>query len=277
MAKQPPIVFWATKDRQSFKMRGRQVADALAARGYVTELRTGPARKVLADVRDSIVVCVKNRPRVLLGLRRRGNRVVFDAIDFQPLLGLPWGVDAIIAGTEEMRLRFARLTFGRVRVCTIYHHADPGLAPHRTGEDALRLVYVGEPENSRFIDGDLPELARVDFKHDGWREQLRDYNAHFSARLDRNKAVIKLANAAALGAVFLTGPEPGCVELLGTDYPFFLRDYRRLAAVREDVRCLAEAVGGVAWYEARDRIEAARDRLTIAATAQAYDELIVSL
>jgi hypothetical protein len=103
------------------------------------------------------------------------------------------------------------------------------------------------------------------------------YNAHFSARLDPRKSVVKLANAAATGAVFLTGAEPGCVELLGSDYPFFLRRPDELDAVKRDVAVLREAVGTPLWRDACDRIVALRSRLDLTATATRYERLFGQL
>jgi hypothetical protein len=259
-------------------MRGRQVAEALTRVGVEARVRTGPSWIALRDVRDSVIVCVKSCPRWAGWLRRRGNRIVYDAIDFTALRGLPSLADVVIAGTEDMRRRLADRLDGRIPVRTIYHHADPLLKPHRAGEASLRLAYLGAPESSRFIRGEIPDLSVVSFQ-DGrdWREEIRDYNAHFSARMDPNKSVIKLANTAAVGAVFLTGAEPGCVELLGRDYPFFLRNPERLDVVLEDVGRLRESVGTPAWTEARRRIEETRQALTIEATAKAYRDLISAL
>jgi hypothetical protein len=272
-----PVVFWAWRNRPSFIMRGAQVAEALARRGVSVQTRVGPSRKVLRDVRDSVIVCVKSCPCFAGWLRRRGNRVVYDAIDFTALRGIPAQADIVIAGNEDLRRRLEKHLAGRATVTTIYHHADPFLKPHRAGENAVRLAYIGEPGNSKFLRGRIPELNVVSFKRADWRESIRDFNAHFSARIDPNKSVIKLANVAMLQAVFLTGAEPGCVELLGADYPFFLRDPGDLRTVQEDVRRLKEAIGTDLWREARRRIEEVRPRLTIEATARAYEDLLIGI
>ncbi|MFH1017681.1 MAG: hypothetical protein V1798_05785 [Pseudomonadota bacterium] len=258
-------------------MRGIQIADALSRRGHHTQIRVGPSRLALADVRDSIVVCVKSCPLFHGWVRHRKNRIVYDAIDFTTLRGVPAYADVVIAGTDDMRDRLAaRLNAGAV-VKRIYHHADPHLKPHTAGESVLRLAYIGSKESSVFIKGEIPELNVVPFDGRNWREEIRKYNAHFSARLDPNKSVIKLANAATLGAVFLTGAEPGCVELLGKNYPFFLRAPDSYDTVVQDVRRLKEAVGTDLWKEARDRIESARPGLTIEAAALAYEELFAEI
>ena len=256
-------------------MRGRQVGAALRAEGWDVTFRVGPSAWALRGVRNSIVLCVKSPPRDPL-LRLRGNLLVLDAVDYRAWMRPRWGVQAVVAATEDMRRRL-EIDFGsQVRVETIYHHADPGLERQHAPEDQLRLAYVGEPNNSLFIGGQVPGLETVNFRKGGWRGRLRDYNAHFSARVDPNKSVVKLANVAALGAVFLTGPEPGCVELLGEDYPFFLRNHRDLETVREDVETLRSAVGQATWIDARERIESIRDRLSVAGTAKAYTRLLES-
>src|SRR5262249_38843674 len=78
------IVLWSFRGLPSFRMRGRQVGRALEARGHAVELRTGFGFLALPDVRDAIVVLVKDQPSRMSALSRNGNRVVFDAVDFAP-------------------------------------------------------------------------------------------------------------------------------------------------------------------------------------------------
>lgn len=273
-----PIVFWAWRKRPSSIMRGIQVAEALSERGFQTDVRFGLASAALRNVRDSIIVCVKSRPVFTAWLRRRGNRIIYDAIDYSTLRGIPPGIDAVIAGTEDMRRRLCEKVDSRTVVRTIYHHADPYLKPHQAGEAELRLAYVGAPEESAFIKGEIAELNVVSFEKRGdWREAIRQYNAHFSARLNPNKSVIKLANVVVSEALFLASAEPGYVELLGQDYPFFLRNPQNLDLVRADVLRLKAAVGSGVWKDARQRIRALRPRLTIQATARAYEGLVAEV
>ena len=252
------------------------MAEALAHRGHEVECRVGPAELVLGSVRDSIVVCVKNRPPSAR-LRRRGNRIVFDALDYRRRSGRPRGMDAVVSGSDDMGRRMSEQLSAGVPVCTIYLHADPYLEAREADDRELKLVYVGEPHNSRFLGGEIPELSVLSFRVKNWREELRGYNAHFSARSNKNKSVVKLANAAALGAVYLTGREPGCEELLGRDYPFFLHDHNDLRAVRADVQELNDAVGTPLWHSARERLVSARKHLTLAASAVAYERLFSQL
>lgn len=272
-----PIVFWSIEDRPSLNMRGRQIAAELERRGYRTELRFGSRLHSLSDVRDSVVVAIK-RQLHFPSLKARRNVTVFDAIDFEPRFGThPFGLDAVVTPTRHVERTVATHPFCRSVVRTIYHHADPGLEPHLAGESDLSLVYVGEPENSAYLDGSIPELAIQSFRTPTWRQDVRRYNAHFSARVDVMKAAVKLANVAVLGGVFLTGREPGCAELLGPGYPYFLRDHADVRAVREDVAMLRGSVGTSTWRDARDRLENARASLTLAASADAYERLFVEL
>jgi hypothetical protein len=256
-------------------MRARQIATALRARGHTVELRTGPGWFALRAVRDAVVILVKDQPAGMARLARR-NRVVFDAIDFTPDGGRLGPVHAVVCASEHVRATLEQ-RFPSIPVAVIYHHADPQLGPHRAGNDRLRLVYSGEPNNSMFLKGQIPELAVVPFRGPGWAVEMSNYNAHFSARLDPTKSVVKLANAAATGAVYLTGAEPGCVELLGADYPFFLRAPDRLEAVLADVARLREEVGTALWHEARDRVLGLRSSLSVAASALAYERLLAGL
>jgi hypothetical protein len=221
-------------------------------------------------------VLVKDQPSRMSALGRRGNRVVFDALDFQPQRQALGPVDAIVCASEEVRtMMAARFPSAAVRV--IYHHADPRLEPHQAPPAGLRLVYSGERKNSRFLRGQISDLQVVSFHSRRWPDLMRGYNAHFSARLDPTKSVVKLANAAALGAVFLTGAEPGCRELLGPDYPFFLREPANLETVRQEVARLKAEVGSPLWRQARERVLALRSRLSLEALASDYERLFAEL
>ena len=266
---------WSFRARPSFRMRARQLAAALRARGHTVELRTGPGWLALRGLRDATVVLVKDQP---LGMARlaRHNRVVFDAIDFDPRHRRLGPVHAVVCASEHVRAAFAR-HHRALQAQVIYHHADPQLGPHRAGDDRLRLVYSGELENSRFLDGQIPDLAVVPFRGPAWAAQMAGYNAHFSARLDARKSVVKLANAAATGALYLGGAEPGCVELLGADYPFFLRAPAQLAVVCADVERLRAAAGSPLWREALARVVALRAPLSLEGSALAYERLLARL
>lgn len=273
-----PVIFWAWKNRPSFTMRGMQVAEALKARGIKTEIRIGYSWKALKDVKDSIIVCVKSTPRLIGWLSKANNKIIYDAIDFTSLRDVPNHASAVITGTEYMRNLLAKELPKHIQVKTIYHHCDPHLKPHVAGEDSLKLMYNGAKESSKFLKGEIPQLTVVSFmgKQD-WREQSRQFNAHFSARLDMTKSVIKLANVASMNAIYLTGREPGCVELLGQDYPFYLREPLKLEKVLEDVNKLQTSVGTPTWKDAKERIRNSLPLLTIEATAKSYENLFEQL
>ncbi len=259
-------------------MRGRQVAMALQEKGWDVEMRTGLASMALRDVKDAIIVCVKSFPSMPKGIEKRNNQLVYDAIDRTSLRRFPKGMQAVIAGTQDMQQRFAQVVGQDVRIKTIYHHADPALEPAFENNQELKLVYVGEPESSKFLNGQLPMLSKVSFKQNpNWRQELRQYNAHFSARLDIYKSVIKLANVAALEAVYFTGKEPGVVELLGEDYPFYFRDPSSLKKVRSDIEHFAMQVGQAEWFTAKTKIAQAQVHLTLSASVAAYESLFETL
>lgn len=272
------VIFWAWKNRPSFAMRGMQVAEALKARGVQAETRIGYSRNALKDIKDSIIVCVKSTPRFAGWLAKANNKIIYDAIDFTSLWDIPSHANAIITGSEYMRNLLEEKLPKQTRVKTIYHHCDPHLKQHVAGEETLKLVYNGAKESSKFIKGEIPQLTVVSFmgKQD-WREQSRQYNAHFSARLDMTKSVIKLANVASMNAIYLTGREPGCLELLGQDYPFYLRDPLKLDKVLEDVNKLQSSVGTQLWKDAKEVIRSSLPLLTIEATAKSYENLFSEL
>ncbi|MDZ4696297.1 MAG: hypothetical protein SGI86_14215 [Deltaproteobacteria bacterium] len=268
------IVFWSHRNRPSFTMRGRQVAERLARRGHDCRWVIGPAWWVLRDIRDSLIVCVKSESRFLSVWQSRGNRVVLDAIDHQA--GAPIAAyDAVLCASHHVREQVEHLRNSAI-VEVFYHHADPLIQTNVVDHNVFRLAYIGEIGNSSAIRGSIPELCRVDFKKPGWQERLRAFNGHFSARLDTGKSVVKLANSAAADALFLSGKEPGVVELLGADYPFYLNSLadRDLA---ESVRRLAGELGSPEWQQALERMREVGQKLTLDQTANQYEALFSRL
>jgi hypothetical protein len=268
------IVFWSHRNRPSFTMRGRQVADQLIRRGHDCRCVTGPVWWALRDIRDSLIVCVKSESRFLPRWQARGNLVVLDAIDHQA--GAPLAeYDAVLCASRHVRDQIEQCRISPI-VEVFYHHADPLILNNNADHSVLRLAYVGENGNSSAITGSIPELCRIDFKKPGWQERLRAFNGHFSARLDMGKSVVKLANSAAADAVFLSGKEPGVVELLGADYPFYL-DSLADRDLANSVQRLSDALGSLQWQQALERMRDVRPLLTLDQTAIQYEALFARL
>lgn len=251
------------------------MASQLRAMGFAARCLVGPSWFTLRGLRDAIVVCVKSvpgNPEAILG---RGNRLVFDAIDWEPGGASLAPFHAVLCASRHV-LRLCRQEAPKVESHVLYHHADPAIQPHLQ-EVGLRVVYIGEKANSLFIGGQLPDLAIVNFKRAGWHETVRSFNAHFSARFDSTKSVVKLANAAAARAVFVSGPEPGCVELLGADYPFFFHPHEGLPAAKNVLWRARESFRGCEWQEAEERIAAASRQLTLHSSASRLQALLATL
>ncbi|MDX2022001.1 MAG: hypothetical protein SF187_17320 [Deltaproteobacteria bacterium] len=257
-------------------MRGMQVAEALRCRGWNCVAVAGPSLWALRGVRDSIIVCVKSQPHRHHALHAKRNILILDALDHDPRLlrDCEGACAAVLFGSEATRdVYLAQYPAGRAFV--FYHHADPHILPHHPVMQA-KLVYVGETVNSIGSKGGLRGVALLDFKKADWRERLRAYNAHFSGRLDVTKSVVKLANCSASHAVFIGGKEPGAVELLGDDYPYFLTSLQP-----QDVQCCLDrynaSFGSPLWHEARARVIAQQQRLSLAASVAQYERLFAEL
>lgn len=264
------IVFWSHRNRPSFTMRGRQIASALAAQGRDCRCLVGPAWWSLRHVREALIVCVKSEPADVAVLRARGNRVLWDAIDHE--VGSAFGdYDAILCASQFVKRNIDKVC-GSALTEVFYHHADPLIAPNTVSPNLLRIAYVGERGNSVLLPGNDQLVRAVDFKRSGWQMRLRAFNGHFSARLDPGKSVVKLANCAFANAAFLTGREPGVVELLGENYPFYLRSLDG-PAISESVRRLGDEVGSSVWFQVLDQMAELRTRLGVNSSARQYASL----
>lgn len=249
-------------------MRGAQIFLAMRSLGvdcHYTHIRG------LDSIKDSIIVLIKfyNQDQLPLLLENR-NWLVYDAVDFNDTIYSSHLLHGVIVANRTAEGLIKAIIPSGARTRVIYHHYDPDMMVNRCGEERLRLIYLGAPGNSNFLNGELPDLAVVTMKNKRWRDIAVDFNCHFSCRLDPKKHVVKLANAAATDSVFLTGREPGCVELLGEDYPYYIEQVDNLAHVQGRIQYLKETIGGEVWRRAKERIRPLKEFLRPTRVCQDY-------
>ncbi len=239
----------------------------------------------LSGIRRSILVFVKraNWPH-LLAARARGNHCVLDVQDqvvFRPYISHWPGYDAFLFRTERQRRDFGRRVrwMGNwwARQVTIYQHWDPRYRPHGVPDGELRVGYLGS-RRSFPLWNHAPGVECVG--SGDWFNAASRFNVHLSIRATgkewRYKPGAKVATAAACDAVLLTTPDDASVELLGEDYPFYLEAVSR-DGIAAGVRRLREALGGLEWRAALERLRAVREELCLHRVSRRYVELFEAL
>lgn len=273
------VKYW---DKGSTAIGAEQMSEGLRALGV-------PARSIyaseLSGIRDAILVFIKraNWPH-LLRARTTGNRCVLDVQDqvvFRRWIS-HWPLyDAFIFRNRRQLRDFGR----QVRVLgnlhalrrTIYQHWDPRYRPHRVPNGALQVAYLGTPR-SLSLWGALDGVRCIEPTE--WFARASAFNAHLSvretAREWRYKPGAKVVTAAACDAVLLSTPDDASVELLGEDYPFYLKE-PTAEGVEEVVARASGAMGGPLWHEALERLRAVRADTSLELTARRYVELFREL
>lgn len=255
----------------SSRMRGKQIADYLRKLGYLTRyINENNIMRIMPS--ESIIVFIKFYPdRILEKLKRKNNILVYDAIDFKNPSRLEF-FDAVIAGNRVSEQILKGMCSHDTKVELIYHHADPYIEPNICDEREMKMAYLGTKANSNFL-SDIPELNRICPEESNWRSRIRNYNTHFSARLNERKSVVKLANACKSKAVFLTGKEPGCLELLGSEYPYYIDDVEDLDQVKNRIEYVKDTIGTEIWRQAKSIMDSIACRLEINMSAKEYISL----
>ena len=250
-----PIVFVKYYDKASTVLCADQVSDALARRGLVSRsLHAGE----LATARDSILVFVKtSRLHHLLLARARRNLLVLDVQDtlvFKRRLKSARFFDGILFRNGRQLADFGR----RETLCgVIPQHWDPRYAPHRVPAGRFKAAYLGdrrslalfgEIDGVAFIEGEFFHLAPQFNCHLSIREPGRDF---------LYKPNLKVATAAACGAVLVTTRDVASVEMLGEDYPYYCEPDR--ASVEATLARARATCGGADWQRALSRLAAVRE------------------
>lgn len=268
-----PVAFVKYYEKASTILRADQMADALRARG-VSAVSIGVDD--LPRLRDHIVVFIKtSRLDHLVGARRRRNLLLLDVHDtivFKRRIKNRWLFDGLIF-THRRQLE----DFGdRGRVCGVLPiHADPRFRPHSAGWATLKVAYLGDRRSLSFF-GRLPSVAC--FESDFFAAAPR-FNCHLSVREPGREQLykpgIKVATAAACGALLITTRDCASRELLGEDYPYYTDP--DVGAVVATIERASAELGGERWRSALDRLAGSRERTRLDHLAGEYLDFLAEV
>lgn len=254
------MIFVVSNHAISSVLRGEHVASATGAKLLFADI---------GGARNADVVFVKEADRgLVLDAKDRGNRIVYDVIDFycykNRSVSFSDLVDVLIVPNRACIGWYAE-RFPNARFCVIPHqwdHRIKGLAQH----ERYAPGYIGKGFNFTVPDWDGAKV----FRSEEQLEAVPQFNLHLALqRRDEKIALLKpatkVSTAAAVLANVLTYRDPSAVELLGDDYPFYV-DGEPMAAIR----IARDAFGGKEWRRGREMMQVVKEKTSLAAVAKLY-------
>lgn len=256
------MIFVVDNEFTSATLRGNHIAEALGAECHFEDL---------GDERNGVVVFVKEGARGLaLDAIDRGNLIAYDPVDLHcyrdRVCAFADLVDVLIVPNMACQ-QFYRQHYPKARMVVIPHQWDARIRG-RAPQDRARVAYIGKGFNRpTWWDGEAVTAST---------EMLAAaprFNLHLSLnqRIDKHvllKPATKISTAAAVGANVVSYRDPGAVELLGEDYPFYV-DGDPMAAIR----MARESFGGAAWKRGLDIMKKVREQTSLNAVAMLYRQL----
>jgi len=250
------------KGYPSTYLRGDQVAKVLVARCIDS----------MDETENETVVFVKAAsPSDVQKAKEQGCTVAYDVLDFfcYPDRALPWAysVDVLIT-PNSVCTPIYKAFFPNARQVIIPHHWDPrikGVAQH----DVPRLGYIGAVFN-------MPKCAgsfEIVVEESKMLEAAKEFNLHLAVSRREDLARIlkpatKIATASAVGACVIAYMDPSATELLGEEYPFYVR-----GTLDEAIDDALRAFGTERWQKARSIMQTVGIRTSLPMIAEQYKQM----
>ena len=116
---------------------------------------------------------------MIAGLKKRGNLLIADFVDWKPSPTIIQLVDVLMASSYR-QLNYFRYDFPNKPAHLVTHHVDQRIGSVSPPTDRLRVGYFGERFNARFAD-ELSELGGIiTFVQTETRNESADWIAHLS-------------------------------------------------------------------------------------------------
>ena len=260
------MMFVAPSRYPTSYLRGQQVAKVLGARLV----------EKMDSTRDDVVVCVKfAEPADIAKAKKQGNLVCWDVLDFMCYSdrNVTFGkdVDVLIVPNKACEDVY-RETFPNARCVVIPHHWDERITG-KCPTDKPRPAYLGAPFNlaEHVRQRDMFFTCVLEFGE--MVRRAHEFNIHLCVTKRREisrvvKPATKVSVAAAVGAVAVCFPDPSQVELLGTDYPFYIDK-----SPVDTMRLAAREFGSPVWTKAQEILAEVKKKTAITEIAKMYENI----
>lgn len=243
-------------------LRGEHIAEALKVRCHFADI---------GGQRGDVVLFVKESDRGLVeDAKERNNMVIYDPLDWfcyrDRTVDFGELVDVVIVYNQPS-VEFYAPIFPKARFALIPHQWDyriTGTAP----QDYFRPAYIGKGFNKPEFWKGMAVCNSAQFL-----QAAPLFNFHLALqKRDAKSALLKpntkVSIAAAVGANTVTYPDPGAVELLGEDYPYYAGENPQ-----ETIKKAQREFGSSWWRQARERMRQVRERTSLQAVAALYRRL----
>ena len=258
------MLFVVSNDFTSSQLRGYHVAEALGVKCLFADL---------GGARNQTVVFVKDADRGLVeDAKDRNNRVVLDVIDLycKEDRSVPFEdlVDVAIV-PNSASIEFYKQRFKNADFRVIPHQWDARIKG-TARQDFCRTAYIGKHFNKPSWWGGMSVENSGQFL-----QAAPMFNLHLglnqrTERMALLKPSTKVVTAAAVLANVVTYKDPGAVELLGWDYPFYVHDGME---VNEAIVYAQKNFGGGFWKQAREKMKEVKEKTSLEAVCKLYGEL----
>ena len=257
------MIFVTDYEAASSTLRGNHIADYLGVPCLENSL---------GDEKNGIVVFVKKPdPQVVKLAKTLKNTIVYDPIDRfckegrqAPFADL---VDILIV-PNRVCMRYYSTIFTNAEFVVIPHQWDQRLTSE-SPQDELRTGYIGEELNlveRRFKGERVTKVSEM-------MGAAPRFNLHLSmnareARYINLKPATKVAIASAVGANVVAFPDPSALEILPTEYPFYVRGR---TDPMDMIEIAEKSFGTVLWDEGREMMAMVKEKTSMPAIATLYD------
>jgi hypothetical protein len=227
------IIFTSRKvPNNSFKMRGEQIAMALARMGYNT--RCLPPREA-TEIKDGIIIWVRRALHDWLGhtikkQKENGNILIYDPLDRIELEPPHDLMDAVIF-PSIVQYRKHKIP-SSMRRYMVWHHWDPDLESKNYDRNNFELGYWGYRTSCLHVfnacnhKNALTSARHFEYPDDDW---FRRVSCHYSVRdYERGlgwRPTTKISTAAACNCNIIVSRDAMSEELLPNDYPYFVEGH----------------------------------------------------
>ena len=207
---------------------GIELGDNLSATINISHPSNSLSKKQLIQnidtINNSIIVFIKYIDYVLADkLKQKNNRVYFFIVDDYPQRDIPCDLDGIIYSSNRQKLDFS--TFFTTKNNYIYYH-HYSIFYDKIIPKTKNIGYFVAPEN---ISQKLNKLNNIDIhtNFSNYKNFISEYFFHIEHREEGSKnflykPCIKLSTSAFAESVFICSKDSSYIELLPSDYPYFL-------------------------------------------------------
>ena len=227
------------------------------------------------ETEDETVVFVKRvEDEDIQKAKRQGCRIVYDPMDYfcYPKRQVSWGhlVDVVVVPNKSCIDEYRKL-FPLAQFVLIPEHAPPRLKGMCEYWEP-KFGYIGAEFNMPKVK--TPMTSVLDRKD--WLDMAPKFNLHLCVSKREGlawlmKPASKLAMASAVGACAVVYKDPSAVELLGEDYPFYVK-----SSIDETAQEALSCFGDEKWYKAKRMMKEVKERTSVSESAKSYTALEVT-